>query len=129
MVYNKKLNSSGYIIDIIKGTILGLIVTIILMLLFTILLTYSKLSEELIPLINSIIMILGIKTGSIFTSRKAYRNGWISGGLIGVTYFLIIFLLSVIFIKDFTLDKYTFLKGMIALVIGTIGGMIGINIK
>lgn len=103
--------------------------TILLILLFTFILTYTKLSENLIPVINSIIMILGITSGSIFISRKIDKKGWLSGGLIGILYFFLILLLSTIFIKDFTIDKYSLIKGLIAVITGCIGGMIGINIK
>lgn len=129
MGYIKNQSSSNYIIDIVKGTIIGLIVTILLILLFTFILTYTKLSENLIPVINSIIMILGITSGSIFISRKIDKKGWLSGGLIGILYFFLILLLSTIFIKDFTIDKYSLIKGLIAVITGCIGGMIGINIK
>lgn len=129
MAYSKKINSSNYFIDLIKGTVIGLLVTIMLILIFTIILTYTKLSEDRIPLINSIIMILGITTGSIFTSRKAEKNGWIFGGVTGILYFIIIFILSIIFIKNYAFDKYFIFKGLVALSTGIIGGMIGINIK
>lgn len=125
----KNYNSSNYIIDVVKGTILGLILTILLILVFTIILTYTKLSEEIIPLINSVIMILGITSGAIFVSRRVERKGWLSGGLVGIIYFLIILLVSKLFIQDFLLDKYLLIKGVIAIVTGCIGGMIGINIK
>lgn len=129
MSYSKNLNNSSYFIDIIKGTFLGLLLTFILIVIFTIILTYTKLSEELIPLINTVIMILGITSGAILTSRKLERKGWLTGGLIGILYFLIILIISKIFIKDFTTDTYLLIKGIIAILIGCIGGMIGINIK
>ncbi len=129
MSYFKNQNNSSYLLDIIRGTFLGLILTFILIIIFTIILTYTKLSEELIPLINSIIMILGITSGAVLTSRKLDKKGWLTGGLIGILYFLIIFIISKIFIKDFTIDKYLLIKGLIAVVTGCIGGMIGINIK
>ncbi|WP_352419907.1 TIGR04086 family membrane protein [Proteiniborus sp.] len=129
MSYFKNQNSSNYYTDIIKGTILGLILTIILIFIFTIILTYTKLSESLIPLINSIIMIIGITSGAVFISRKVDKKGWLSGGLIGVLYFFVIFILGILFIEDFTIDKYSLIKGLMAIVTGCIGGMIGINIK
>lgn len=129
MSYFKNKDSSNYLIDIIKGTILGLILTIVLIFIFSIILTYTKLSEVLIPFINSVIMILGISSGAVFISRKVDSKGWLSGGLVGVLYFLIIFILGILFIKDFTIDKYSLIKGLIAIVTGCIGGMIGINIK
>lgn len=129
MGYSKNQNSSNYFIEIIKGTIIGLILTIILILIFTIILTYTKLSENLIPLINSVIMILGISSGAVITSRKVDNKGWLSGGLIGILYFLVILVLGLLFIKDFTLEKYSLVKALIAIVTGCIGGMIGINIK
>ncbi|WIV10753.1 TIGR04086 family membrane protein [Proteiniborus sp. MB09-C3] len=129
MSYFKNQNSSSYFIDVIRGTIIGLMLTILLILIFTITLTYTKLSEELIPLINSIIMILGITSGAIFTSRKLERKGWLSGGLIGILYFIIIFFISALFVKSFAMDKYLLIKGLLAIITGCIGGMIGINIK
>ncbi|MFA5524516.1 MAG: TIGR04086 family membrane protein [Tissierellales bacterium] len=129
MSYFKKQDGSSYILNIIKGTLIGLLLTFLLIIIFTIILAYTKLSEGLIPFINSIIMILGISSGAILTSKKLDKRGWVNGGLIGICYFLIIFVISQILIKDFSLGKYFFIKGSIALVTGCIGGMIGINIK
>lgn len=122
-------NRSNIFLDTIKGTIIGLIITMILILIFSIIMTYTKLSEELIPLFSSVIMILSISIGAIIISRKIEKRGWLCGGLVGVFYFIIFFLLSTIFFKDFNLGTYYLIKGLVAVVTGSIGGMIGINIK
>ena len=123
---NKGLNYGVYIL---KSLALSFIFTLVLVLIVSILLTYTSLQEFRIPLLNTIIMIVSITVGSIYIAVKVGEKGWLNGGIVGVFYFLILVLLNYLFVKPFILDVYSISKLFISLITGTIGGMIGINIK
>ena len=114
---------------ILKSLALSFIFTLVLVLIVSILLTYTPLKESRIPLLNTIIMIISITVGSIYIAIKIGERGWLNGGLVGILYFLILVLLNYLFIKPFVFDVYSISKFFISLVTGIIGGMIGINIK
>lgn len=122
----KKLN---YSLCILKSLALAFALTLALLLIVSILLTYTSLKESRMPLLNTIIMIISITSGSIYLAIKVEVNGWLNGGVVGVLYFLTLVLLNYLFIKPFVFDVYLIIKFFIALITGVIGGMIGINIK
>lgn len=124
---NKK--KAEYIILISKGIALAYIITIIMMLLFSLLLTYTSLKESMIPILNTIIIIVSIVLASIYLTIKIGEKGWMNGMIIGMLYFLILLLLNKIIINDSNLSLISFSKFIISIVTGIIGGMIGINLK
>jgi putative membrane protein (TIGR04086 family) len=123
---NKGLNHGLYIL---KSLALSFVFTLVLVLIVSILLTYTSLQEFRIPLLNTIIMIISITVGSIYIAVKAGEKGWLNGAMIGAFYFLILVLLNYFFIRPFIFDIYSISKFFISLITGVIGGMIGINIK
>jgi len=129
MKYNAKSESSNYLITLIKGVGFSYIVTFIFIVLLALIMTYTSLSEGLIPIVNSIAMIISIVIGSIYMSIKVNKKGWLSGGAIGLVYIFILIIFSSIFADKFAMDGYLLLKVLIALVTGSVGGMIGINLK
>lgn len=115
-------------IYLLKGLLLAFIVTSVLIVLFSLLLTYSTLRESKMPLLNTVIMIVSITSGSIYIGRKIKEKGWINGGLIGISYYIILIVLNLLFFKPFAIDIFSISKLFVASITGVIGGIIGINI-
>ena len=124
---NKK--NLEYVLFILKGIALAYIVTVIMMMIFSLFLTYTSLKESMIPVLNTIIMIGSIVLGSIYLTLKVGEKGWLNGMIIGVLYFIILLLLNKLIINDLNLSIFSFTKLLISIVTGIIGGMIGINLK
>lgn len=122
----KSLNKSIYLL---KGLILSYTITCILILLFSLLLTFSTLRENKMPLINTVIMMISITSGSIYVAKKVKEKGWINGGMLGIGYYLILIILNLILLKPLVLDIFSISKLVLACIIGIIGGIIGINIS
>lgn len=115
-------------IYLLKGLLLAFIVTSVLIIFFSLLLTYSSLRESKMPLLNTVIMIVSITSGSIYIGRRIKEKGWISGGLIGISYYAILIMFNLLFLKPFTIDIFSITKLFLASITGVIGGIIGINI-
>lgn len=112
-----------------KGLLLAYIMTFVLILLFSLLLTYSTIKEGRTALLNTIVMIVSIASGSIYVATKVKENGWINGGILGIGYYLTLLILNLIFLKPFTFDLFSITKLAITSITGVIGGIIGINIS
>lgn len=112
-----------------KGVILAYIITIILMLIFSLLLTFTSIGEDKITLLNTIVMIASISLGSVYVTRKVKEQGWVNGGLVGIIYYLILIIIGLIFLKTMIVDIFSISKLVISGITGIIGGMIGINIS
>ncbi|MDR7856431.1 TIGR04086 family membrane protein [Tissierella sp.] len=113
---------------LLKGLLLAFIITSVLIVLFSLLLTYSTLKESKMPLINTIIMMVSITTGSIYAGKKIKEKGWVNGGIVGILYYIILILLSIVILNPFSIDLFSITKLIIAFITGVIGGIIGINI-
>ncbi|WP_077367270.1 TIGR04086 family membrane protein [Anaerosalibacter sp. Marseille-P3206] len=124
---NKK--NSMYALFTLKGIALAYIVTFIMMLIFSLLLTFTSLKESMIPILNSIVMIGSIVIASIYLTLKIGEKGWLNGMIIGILYFVILLLLNKFFMKDSNFSIFSFTKLLVSIVTGIIGGMIGINLK
>ena len=116
-------------IYLLKGLVLSYIITCILILFSSVLLTYSSLSEMKMPLLNTITMLISITVGSIYTAAKVKEKGWISGGIVGIAYYIILIALNVIFLRPLVFDIFSASKIILSSVIGVIGGIIGINLS
>jgi putative membrane protein (TIGR04086 family) len=81
------------------------------------------------PLLNTITMLISITVGSIYTAAKVKEKGWISGGIVGIAYYIILIALNVIFLRPLVFDIFSASKIILSSVIGVIGGIIGINLS
>lgn len=112
-----------------KGLLLAYIITIILILLFSLLLTYSPIKEGRISLLNTIVMIVSIVAGSIYLATKIKEKGWLSGVMLGIGYYLVLLILNFVFLRPITFDMFSLTKLGITSITGSIGGIIGINLS
>ena len=82
------------ILRIIKGSIVAVIITLALLLVFSFLLAYTNLSEEVLSPVIIAISAISILVGSIISSMKIRRQGLINGGFVGLIYIATIYLIS-----------------------------------
>jgi putative membrane protein (TIGR04086 family) len=112
-----------------KGLLLAFIMTLVLILTSSLLLTFTSMKEGRMDLLNTIVMIISITTGSIYVAGKVKEKGWINGGILGISYYLILLMFSFVLLKPFTLDVFSITKLLLTAITGIIGGIIGINIS
>ena len=126
---NVKENNSNGIVIILKGTLISIIATIVLLMIFAAVLTYSNINENSMPTVIIVVTALCILVGSQITTSKIKRNGIVNGALVGAIYILALYLISSIISKDFSLNIYSIIMMATSILIGGIGGIIGVNKK
>ena len=114
---------------IIKGVGISFAFTLICLTIFSALLTYTSLSENLIqPVIISVTGI-SILAGSFFATRKVGKNGILKGITVGLIYILLIyFISSIVNNGNFSLNLGSIIMILAGIICGAIGGIIGVNI-
>ena len=128
----EKVNKSEFsenIFRIFKGSIASIILTLILLLIFAIILTYTPTSEKTIKPIIIVISGISILVGSSISTLKIKKNGMINGGLVGLIYILVIYLLSSTAGTGFGLNIYSIIMFLVSIIMGIIGGIVGVNLK
>lgn len=114
---------------ILKGSIFSIIISMLLLLIFAVILTYANVSESTIPTVIIMISNLSILCGSILCNRKIKKNGIGNGMAVGLIYILVIYLISSIVIKSFSFNLKSIIMILCSLVSGILGGIIGVNLK
>ncbi len=130
MVKMKEINSEdtkSNFIRVIKGSAFAVVLTLILLLIYSAFLTYTKLNESTMPVFIIGITAISILIGSLMSSVNIRKNGIVNGALVGLIYIVVIYLVSSIATKTFSLNMYSIIMIIISTVAGAIGGIIGVN--
>lgn len=122
-------NSSDCLMNIVKGILISFASTLILLFIFAIFLTYTNISESVIPTVIIVTTIISILLGSSISTIKIKRNGIVNGGIIGLSYIMMLYLISSIVHTGFALNVYSIIMVILSILAGMIGGIVGVNRK
>ena len=114
---------------IIKGCTFAVVLSIILLTIFAVLLTYTDISESTIMPVILTITGISILIGGTISSRKIKKNGMFYGGIVGLIYIIILYLASSISTTGFSLSTNSFIMLIVGVITGIIGGIIGVNVS
>ena len=120
-------SSNKFIKKIFKGVLISLVVSFVLLAIFAIVLTYTSVSENTIVPVIIVVTGISILVGTILESRKIVKNGIGLGGIIGLVYVLILYIISSLLNADFSINTQSFILILVAIFSGMIGGLIGVN--
>ena len=121
--------SGNNIKKILIGSGVSIIITIIGLIIFASLLTYTSIAESTIPTVTIIITIISILIGSSICMSTVKKNGIVNGVLIGLIYIGFIYILSSIIEGNFALNLKSIIMIIGAIIAGAVGGIIGVNRK
>src|SRR5699024_3438192 len=113
----------------LKVLILSYAISFTLIILVLLLLHITSLSENILSMLNNIIMIISISIASIYLSIKIKERGWLNGFLLGFSYYFVIILINFIADRSISINLILGTKLISASLMGTIGGMIGVNLN
>lgn len=117
------------IVGLIKNLLIMYAVTMVILLAFAFLVTYTNMPDGLVSALVLIITIVSIITTGVFTGKSSSSKGWMHGATTGFLYMLILYLAgSLIF------NTFSFGLNLVALLAmgafsGAFGGIIGVNTK
>lgn len=115
--------------NIAKGIGLSLIITFIVLLIFSALLTYTDVSENMINPVIMIVTAISILIGSSIGNKKIGKNGLVNGAIIGGGYILILYIISSLLNWNFSMNIEGVIMIAIGIMFGVLGGIIGVNKK
>lgn len=112
---------------IVKGVILAIITSMILLLVFSAILTYTTVSESVSNPVIITITAISILFASQLSTRKIKKNGIINGGTIGGVYIILLYVISSIVTGNFSLGINAIIMIIASIIAGMFGGIIGVN--
>ncbi|ENK0839225.1 TIGR04086 family membrane protein [Clostridium botulinum] len=113
---------------IVQGLLRAIIITVIMLLIFAVILTFKDIGEKISSIIYLLITILSIMYGTIYAVRKINKKGWLIGLVISIMYMAIIYIISIVSGNTLTFGTDRFIRIFLALILGILSGMLGINI-
>jgi len=126
-VRNIVQNSSS--VKILKGLVISIIITLLLLFGFAALLTFTNIAENTIGPVVIAITGVSILAGSSMATSSIKKNGILNGGVIGFIYILLIYIASSITQSSFSLNMYSIVMIVASIITGMIGGVVGVNLK
>ena len=125
----KKEISNGTILCMIKGMMIAYAVTCIIFITYGILLTYTDITEEKIPLTALCCTVISAGIAGFDWARCAKARGILWGIFAGLVYGAILFVLDGIAGSGFSVIGSKGLMMLLAAAGGGVGGILGINMK
>ena len=116
-------------LSILKGTIVSLSFTLILILLFALIIRFFNVSDNWIFPINQVIKLVSIFAGIITVLKFTNGKGFIKGLLFGFVYFLISFLTFSILQGKISFDSGNFYDLVLTTFMSGLIGIIVVNLK
>src|SRR5699024_3427667 len=116
-------------IAILKGEIIAFIINILGLIILSLVMTYSTISDTKIPTLVIAVNTLAILIGSSIDTIKLEKKGIINGLIIGSLYIAIYLLISLIFAGSVSFSIKTILIITLGIIAGGIGGIIGVNLN
>lgn len=111
----------------LKGFSVACIMTLILLSISALLLTYTPISEDVLSAFSMICVMVSVFVGGAVTAKSARKRGLIKGALIGGAYIFTLFLIASLAKENFTLNAHTWVLLLIGVIAGAFGGIVGIN--
>ena len=111
------------------GIVMAYVITSIAFLAYAMLVTYTNMSEENLPIIVTVTTLLSVLVAGFDAARGAHAKGWAWGMGAGLLYVLILVAIMVVMLPTFAMDGRTLTTATIGVAGGGLGGMLGINFK
>lgn len=118
---------NNFIINLFKGVGIAFIATLVLLLIFSAILTFTNINESAINPVIITVTGISILIGSSIGNNKIKKNGLLNGALVGVIYILIIYTISSLLNWRFNLNLQSLIMIIVAMIFGMLGGIIGVN--
>ncbi|MDE6566056.1 MAG: TIGR04086 family membrane protein [Clostridia bacterium] len=116
------------LIDIVKSSLIAVVSSLVLVLIFAIIIKFTGIEDNIILVINMIIKSLSIVVGILFGIKNA-RLGAVKGLCSGLLFILVSYVLFAIINLDAKIDLMMIIDSLIILVESLIAGIIAVNIK
>lgn len=116
------------IMPISEGVVRSFFLTLILLLIYAVVTSFVDTNTKFDSAYKVVITALGVMYGTLYAVRKIRKRGWLIGLIIAFLYMLVIYILSVISGRGFTISSFSMIRIILALGVGALSGMLGVNI-
>lgn len=118
----------SFIKSVLKGLMGAILITFMLLLILSLVMIKFELSQKVYSISFVVITTLSLVLGSILAAKSNGSKGWLTGGVVGILFFIFIFILGGIIGGSFSFGISGLYRLGSCLIVGTVSGMLGINL-
>ncbi len=125
----ERSNKNSNFINVARGSIIAITITLVCLVIFSVILANTEVAESTINPVIILVTAVSIFVGSIMSVSRISKRGIINGGIVGMIYFLAIYILSGIVNSNFSINISGIILIICGILAGMLGGIVGVNIK
>lgn len=125
----ERSNKNSNFINVARGSIIAITITLVCLVIFSVILSNTEVAESTINPVIILVTAVSIFVGSIMSVSRISKRGIINGGIVGMIYFLAIYILSGIVNSNFSINISGIILIICGILAGMLGGIVGVNIK
>ena len=125
----KSLDEHVNLLRVVKGLILSFLITLPCFLAFALFLTYTDFPEKYTFIAVLITTIISVLAASVYSTKNVKSKGWINGCFVGILYVAVLYLASSLVFMNFHVNVQVLLTFIIGAIVGSLGGIFGINLR
>ncbi len=114
---------------VLKGLGYAYILTLVALLVYNLVLTFTDLSGGTIAMASSVITTASAAVGGFYTTKQIKEKGLVYGLLVGLMYIVCLILVVFLAKDNFIWGLDTLYKVLLVSLAGGIGGVLGVNFK
>ena len=114
---------------ILKGLGYSYMLTLMILLIYNLMLTYTSISSNSIAIVTSFITTISAAFGGFYACKHIKENGLVYGFIVGICYIVLLIILFYLAKENYIFDITILYKAILVSVAGGIGGVIGVNFK
>lgn len=122
------MENNQYLRSVLKGTVGSIILCLVGVVVLSGLMTKLVFSKGIFNMLYVMISLVSLSIGAIIGAKKNESKGWLVGFGVAIGYYLVLFILSGVLGNGISFGLFDLAKLAIAVVIGTLAGMLGINL-
>ena len=126
---DSKVTKGGFFISLLKGSLMALSISLILICIFAFLLRFCDIKTEAIKPINQVIKIASILIGTFYGLKKTTEMGLITGLFIGLMYTVLAFMVFSLLNGGFCFERSLINDLIFASIAGGIAGIVAVNFR
>ncbi|EDS76325.1 TIGR04086 family membrane protein [Clostridium massiliodielmoense] len=121
------MENRGNAVCVGQGVLRGFFLTLTMLIIYSIVTYFTKFNSKVDSVFFVVVTALSVMYGTLYAVKKIKKKGWITGLLVSIFYILIVFLVSAINGRGFTISSLGILRMFLAIFVGTLSGMLGVN--
>lgn len=115
-------------LDVSGGVLRGVIATTILLIIYSIVMNFVDVTPKVTSMVYMVTTCLSIAFGGIYSAKTHGEKGWLAGLLVGAVYVAILIIVTALVNRGVSVSLFVLIQVMVSLAVGTLSGMLGVNI-